>query len=171
MDVFQHLATVWDLCNIPNFVNHFHESFFIKWEYLLRVFFQLYASRFKQGNLGMESSKWWNQSENSTKIYRLLKVKALYTFVLSPSYVHSVENREIYSQKKKQKTKKEIREINSLVISVVKTLLSRNFKHEIPLVLVLLHITICFFQWVVHFSGDFHLTVTHLIFPTCLKLL
>ena len=108
MDVFQHLATVWDLCNIPNFVNHFHESFFIKWEYLLRVFFQLYASRFKQGNLGMESSKWWNQSENSTKIYRLLKVKALYTFVLSPSYVHSVEKWQSYSNKKKRIRKKRI---------------------------------------------------------------
>ena len=35
-------------------------------------------------------------------------------------------------------------------------------KHEIPPVLVLLHITICFFQSVVHFSGDFHVTFPYL---------
>ena len=37
-----------------------------------------------------------------------------------------------------------------------------NIKHEIPPVLVLLHITICFFQSVVHFSGDFHVTFPYL---------
>ena len=36
------------------------------------------------------------------------------------------------------------------------------FKHEIPPVLVLLHITLCFFQSVVHFSGDFHVTFPYL---------
>ena len=35
------------------------------------------------------------------------------------------------------------------------------FKHEIPLVLVPLHIYLCFFQSVVHFSGDLHVTICH----------
>ena len=70
------------------------------------------------------------------------------------------------------------RQINVFTNKVTKEMISRNFlsviafystfphcaievKHEIPLVLVLLHITICFFQSVVHFSSDFHVTFPH----------